>query len=107
MLDRNRPVYFENERSVYHREAHLSEPRNHDADGRRRLKVLYYYLKEPMFYHNTRYVHLVLQVSYIDMITAFHSRNSETEFPPKQHQIFKKKHFKLHFKKKKIQITKQ
>lgn len=59
MLDKNRPVYFENERSVYHREAHLSEPRDHDADGRRRLKVLYYYLKEPMFYHNTRYVHLV------------------------------------------------
>lgn len=91
MLDRNRPVYFENERSVYHREAHLSEPRNHDADGRRRLKVLYYYLKEPMFYHNTG-MYILCNKSHVlvYMITAFHSRNSETEFPPNQHQILKK-----------------
>lgn len=35
------------------------------------------------------------------MITAFHSRNSETEFPPKQHQIFKKKTLQTSFLKKK------
>lgn len=81
MLDRNRFVYFENEWFVYYCEVYFFELWNYDVDGCCRFKVLYYYLKELMFYYNIG-MYILCNKFYVlvYMIIVFYLCNLEIEF---------------------------